>query len=51
MTTMLTIMSSMDPHMISWNLGWVWFSWESGQSYSLGRTTAMDYVVCSMSSF
>ena len=21
----LTVMSGMDPHMISWNLGWVWF--------------------------
>jgi hypothetical protein len=24
-TTVLTVMSSMDPHMISWNLRWVWF--------------------------
>jgi hypothetical protein len=23
---MLTVMSGMNPHMISWNLGWVWFS-------------------------
>jgi hypothetical protein len=22
---MLTVMSCMDRHMISWNLGWVWF--------------------------
>jgi hypothetical protein len=22
---MLTVMSGMDPHMISWNLRWVWF--------------------------
>jgi hypothetical protein len=22
---MLTLMSGMDPHMISWNLRWVWF--------------------------
>jgi hypothetical protein len=21
-------MKGMDPHMISWNLGWVWFGWE-----------------------
>jgi hypothetical protein len=24
-TAMLTVMSSMDPHMIRWNLRWVWF--------------------------
>ena len=24
-TAMLTVMSGMDPHMISWNLRWVWF--------------------------
>jgi hypothetical protein len=24
-TIMLTVMSGMDPHMISWNLRWVWF--------------------------
>jgi hypothetical protein len=24
-TSVLTIMSGMDPHMIRWNLGWVWF--------------------------
>jgi hypothetical protein len=24
-TVMLTVMSGMDPHMISWNLRWVWF--------------------------
>jgi hypothetical protein len=23
-TVMLTVMSGMDPHMISWNLRWVW---------------------------
>jgi hypothetical protein len=23
----LTVMSGMDPHMISWNLRWVWFGW------------------------
>jgi hypothetical protein len=23
-TTMLTVMSGMDPHMISWNMRWVW---------------------------
>jgi hypothetical protein len=23
----LTVMSGMDPHMISWNLRWVWFVW------------------------
>jgi hypothetical protein len=26
-TAVLTVMSSMDPHMISWNLRWVWFVW------------------------
>jgi hypothetical protein len=26
-TAMPTIMSGMDPHMISWNLRWVWFVW------------------------
>jgi hypothetical protein len=29
MTAMLTVMSSIDPHTISWNPGWVWFGWES----------------------
>jgi hypothetical protein len=24
-TVMLTVMSGMDPHMISWNLRWAWF--------------------------
>jgi hypothetical protein len=24
---MLMVMSGMDPHMISWNLRWVWFVW------------------------
>jgi hypothetical protein len=26
-TAVLTVMSGMDPHMISWNLRWVWFVW------------------------
>jgi hypothetical protein len=26
-TTVLTVMSGMDPHMISWSLKWVWFVW------------------------
>jgi hypothetical protein len=26
MTAVLIVMSDMDPHMISWNLGWVWLS-------------------------
>jgi hypothetical protein len=26
-TAMLMVMSGMDPHMIGWNLGWVWFGW------------------------
>jgi hypothetical protein len=24
-TAVLTVVSGMDPHMISWNLRWVWF--------------------------
>jgi hypothetical protein len=48
---MLTVMSGMDPHTISWNQGWVWFGCESGQSYCLGQTTAVDSVVGSMSRF
>jgi hypothetical protein len=28
-TTMLTVMSGMDPRTISWDPGWVWFGWES----------------------
>jgi hypothetical protein len=28
MTAVLTVMSGMDPHMISWNLGWIWLGWE-----------------------
>jgi hypothetical protein len=36
-TVVLTVMSSMDPHMISWNLRWdwfglVWFGWLVGLS-------------------
>jgi hypothetical protein len=27
MTAVLTVMSGVYPHMISWNLGWVWFGW------------------------
>jgi hypothetical protein len=26
-TAVLMVMSGMDPHMISWNLRWVWFGW------------------------
>jgi hypothetical protein len=26
-TAVLMVMSGMDPHMISWNLRWVWFVW------------------------
>jgi hypothetical protein len=26
-TAMLTVMSGMDAHMISWNPRWVWFGW------------------------
>jgi hypothetical protein len=51
MAVVLIVMSGMDPHTISWNPGWVWFGWKSGQSYCLGRTTIVDSVVCSMSFF
>jgi hypothetical protein len=51
MTAMLMIMSGMDPHTISWNLGWVWFGWESAQSYCLGQTTIVDSVICLVSHF
>jgi hypothetical protein len=26
-TAVLMVMSGMDPHMIRWNLRWVWFGW------------------------
>jgi hypothetical protein len=26
MTAVLMVMSGMDPHMISWNLRWVWYT-------------------------
>jgi hypothetical protein len=26
-TAVLTVMSGMDPHMIRWNLRWVWLGW------------------------
>jgi hypothetical protein len=26
-TAVLMVMSGMDPHMINWNLRWVWFGW------------------------
>jgi hypothetical protein len=42
---MLTVMSGMNPRTISWNPGWVWFGWESSQSYCLGQTITMDSVV------
>jgi hypothetical protein len=45
MTVVLTVMSGMDLHMISWNLGWVQSGWEFGQSYCLGRTTTVDSVL------
>jgi hypothetical protein len=48
MTSMLTVMSGMDPHMISGNLGrfgWVGlFRW-------LGRSSVVDSMKCSMSRF
>jgi hypothetical protein len=51
MTIVLTVMSGMDPHTIRWNLGWVWFGWEFGQSYCLGRSTVVNSVIYSMSRF
>jgi hypothetical protein len=31
----LTVMSSMNPHMIRWNLGWVWFGLVGWSSWIL----------------
>jgi hypothetical protein len=46
MTVVLTVMSGMDPHMISGRLGWVWFGWVwSGQFYWLGQSSTVDSVV------
>jgi alpha-tubulin suppressor-like RCC1 family protein len=49
MTSVLTVMSSMNPHMIRvhWD-GMVWML-GVGQSCPLGRATIVDSVVCSMS--
>jgi hypothetical protein len=45
-TVVLTITSGMDPHMISGNLGWVWFAWVSSGLYCwLGRSPTVDSVV------
>jgi hypothetical protein len=46
MAAVLMIMSGMNPHMINWNLGWVWFGWEFGHSCCLGRSIAVNFVVC-----
>jgi hypothetical protein len=36
-TAVLTVMSGMDPHMISWNLRWVWLVW-------FGRFVGVDLI-------
>jgi hypothetical protein len=36
-TAVLTVMSGMDPHMISWNLRWVWLIW-------FGRFVGVDLI-------
>jgi hypothetical protein len=36
-TVVLTVMSGMDPHMISWNLRWVWLVW-------FGRFVGVDLI-------
>jgi hypothetical protein len=38
-TAMLTVMSGMDPHMISWNLRWVWFVLSKWVSLGCGSVT------------
>jgi hypothetical protein len=50
---MLTIMSGMDPHMIGWNLRWVWFGlvglskWVSlgCGSVTVGLRDAIEFVI------
>jgi hypothetical protein len=45
MIAVLTVMSSMGPHMISVNLGWDWFGWfSSSQSCWFGRSSVVDFV-------
>jgi hypothetical protein len=41
-TVVLTVMSGMDPHMIRWNLRWVWFGlvgWSKWVSLGCGLVT------------
>jgi hypothetical protein len=38
-TAMLTVMSGMDPHMISWNLIWVWLVLSKWVSLGSGSVT------------
>jgi hypothetical protein len=38
-TAVLTVMSGMDPHMISWNLRWVWLVWSKWVSLGYGSVT------------
>jgi hypothetical protein len=38
-TAMLTVMSDMDPHMISWNLRWVWLVLLKWVSLGYGSVT------------
>jgi hypothetical protein len=49
-TTVLTVMSSMDPHMISWNLRWVWLVLSKWVSLGYGSATvrlrdAIEFVI------
>jgi hypothetical protein len=46
MTVVLTVMSGMDPHMTSGNLGWVWFGWvRPSQSCWLSQSFAVDFLL------
>jgi hypothetical protein len=38
-TAVLTVMSGMDPHMISWNLRWVWLVLSKWVSLGCGSVT------------
>jgi hypothetical protein len=49
-TTVLTVMSDMDPHMISWNLRWVWLVLSMWVSLGCGSVTvrlrdAIEFVI------
>jgi hypothetical protein len=49
-TVVLTVMSGMDPHMISWNLRWVWLVLSKWISLGCGSVTvrlhdAIEFVI------